>query len=347
MSKSTDRLRIQRKTFDELTISEKDGWSRLLRESTNSRWAFLSPTYADAVNRSIGVVDVLLCWRHDELQGVMPLQRAAGWMGGLGLCEPVGRVMSDYFGLVAVTGMQFEWSELLSMGRVPCLYFTHLDETQARHGLIGEMPKLGLRTRIHPDGGAAHWEWLRTKDKKLVNDTERRERKLEAEHGSIEFEMQTSTPEPDLELLIALKNVQYKRTGHDGGALLNQANARLLRRLLVSNDPDCMPRFSVLRCSGKLVAAHFGVQCGSVLHYWFPVYDSRFSSFSPGRILYRRIMSEAHFHGITCIDRGEGDSAAKRDFANEEHLFYKGLVATGWRGKALSRIQSLRWRLAI
>lgn len=341
-----DGLRLERKNFDELSAAERQVWSKLLRESATSCWAFLSPTYAEAVHEAVGVVEVLLCWHGAELVGIMPLQSAQGWLGRAGLREPAGGQMSDYFGLIARPGVQLEWTALLKTTGVSCLYFTHLDEGQVVHGLTGDAPKTGLRTRIHPEGGAAHWERLRTQDKKLVSDTERRERKLVAEHGALEFQMQSTTPLQDLELLITLKNAQYQRTGHDGGALLNPANVRLLHRLLSSTDPDCLPRLSVLRCGGQLVAAHFGLQCGPLLHYWFPVYDKRFAAFSPGRILYRHILLGARAHGISCIDRGEGDSAAKRDFANEEHLFYKGMVTASLWGQALSSFQSVRWRLA-
>ncbi len=343
---SAEHLRIQRKNFDRLSPAELAAWSSLLRNSVSSRWAFLSPTYAAAVHECIGTVDALLCWRGDELAGVMPLQRAQGWLGRMGLRVPAGRQMSDYFGLLASPGVRLQWPALLKAAGLPCLYFTHLDESQAANGLTGQAPRIGLRTRIHPDGGAAHWEHLRTQDKKLISDTERRERKLVAEHDALAFEMQTATPQEDLARLIALKNAQYQRTGHDGGALLDSANARLLQRLLSSTDTDCLPRLSVLRCSGQLVAAHFGLQCGAVLHYWFPVYDQRFAAYSPGRILYRHILSASDQHGVACIDRGEGDSAAKRDFANEEHMFYKGMVTAGLWGQALRGIESVRWRLA-
>lgn len=342
-----DRLRIQRKSFDALTTAERDGWTRLLSESTTARWAFLSPTYAEAVNDTLGPVDVVLCWRADELVAVMPLQRAAGWLGRLGMREPVGRQMTDYFGLLARPGVAHDWKKLVREARIPCLYFSHLDESQAAHGLTGDSPRKGLRTRIHADGGEAHWEWLRTQDKKLVNDTERRERKLGAEHGPIQFEVQSATPQQDFDTLVALKNAQYRRTGHDGGALLDPANTRLLSRLLASADTNCLPRLSVLRCGEHWVAGHFGLQCGPLLHYWFPVCDNRFSTYSPGRILYWHILLAAKAQGIACIDRGEGDTGAKRDFANEEHRFFKGLVSGGLCGQALSLSQRLLWRFAV
>jgi CelD/BcsL family acetyltransferase involved in cellulose biosynthesis len=343
---SAHRLRIQRKPFDALTVAESAGWAQLLRESATSRWAFLSPTYAEAATTTLGPVDVLLFWQGDELVGVMPLQRASGWLGRLGMREPVGRHMTDYFGVLARPGLQLDWRLLMMKAGIPCLYFTHLDESQLAVGFNGDSPKIGLRTRIHPAGGAAHWEWLRARDKKLVSDTERRERKLVADHGPLLFEMQSTSSMQDLESLVNLKNAQYRRTGHEGGALLDPANARLLARLLASQDTNCQPRLSVLRCGGQLVASHFGLQCGPLLHYWFPVYDNRFSAYSPGRILYRHILLAAQAHGIECIDRGEGDSPAKRDFANEEHLFLKGLVGSGFRGQILCLVQRLNWRFS-
>lgn len=342
---SRQDLQIQRKPFAALTAAERQDWSRMLNQSDTSRWAFLSPTYAEAVNETLGPVEVLLCTRGDVLVGLMPLQRAIGWTGRLGLWEPAGRQMTDYFGLLALPGVALDWPAILRAARIPCLYFTHLDESQRIHGLTGDNPRKGLRTRIHADGGVAHWEWLRNRDRKLVSDTERRERKLAAEHGPLQFEMQSANPMQDLECLIALKSAQYRRTGHHSGPLLDKVNVRLLIRLLESGDPNCLARLSVLRCGGKWIAGHFGLQCGPILHYWFPVYDHRFASYSPGRILYRHILRSAQTEGVTCIDRGEGETAAKRDFSTEEHFFYKGLVAHGLKGHGLHFIKRMQWRL--
>lgn len=341
---NTSRLRIRRKPFSRLSSSEREGWARLLAESVTSRWAFLSPTYADAVNATVGPVEVLLCWDDDALAGVMPLQRTEGCLGWLGLREPVGREMTDYFGLLARPGIRVEWLALLRSARIPCLYFTHLDESQAACGLHGDNPTTGLRTRIPPEGAQAYWESLRARDKKFTSNTERRERKLVAEHGPIEFEMHSGAPTRDLEFIVAFKNAQYRRTGRHHGALLNPANIQLLTRLLCSRDPDCMPKLSMLRCGGQPIAAHFGLQCGALLHYWFPTYDPRFAHYSPGQILYRKIMSDAVSHGITCIDRGAGDSTAKRSFANDEHQYFRGLVQSGPRGHVLDLMQRARWR---
>lgn len=340
---NTARLLIQRKPFSKLTTAEREGWGRLLATSTTSRWPFMSPTYAEAVNATVAPVDVVLCRDDHGLAAVMPLQRSSGWLGRLGLREPVGRDMTDYFGLLARPGVRLEWRQLLRASHVPCLYFTHLDESQSAYGLLGEDPTVGLRTCIPPEGGQAYWQWLKTRNKSFASQTERHERSLTTKYGPLMFEMHSSSPTPDLEFVVAFKNEQYRSTGHTNGALLNPANVRLLTRLLASNDPDCLPRLSALRCGGQLVAAHFGLQCGSLLHYWFPTYDPQFSRYSPGRILYQKMIVYGPQNGINCIDCGAGDSTAKRNFTNEEHQYFKGLVQNGTWGRVVTSMQRLRW----
>lgn len=339
-------MRIDRKMFNNLTAIELAGWQALHDESAYSRWAFLSPAFSAAVNACMAPVSVILCWQDNQLVGVMPLQRKTGWLGRLGLYVGAGDTYADYFGIVAKPAMKISWKELLEGSKIFCMYFSHLDEMQANHGLTGNQARVGYRTRIHSDGGAAHWEWLRTKDKELVRDTERRERNLVRDHGVIAFEMQSTIPNDDLRRLVLLKNAQYVRTGRADGTLFDEPKIAMLQHLLEANAAGSRVLLSSLRCDGKLCALHFGLQAGETLHRWFPVYVPEFSHYSPGRILYRYILLEAEQFGIRCIDRGDGDTAAKRDFATESHRFFKGLQARGVRGQLLATAQRLAWRFA-
>jgi CelD/BcsL family acetyltransferase involved in cellulose biosynthesis len=95
-----------------------------------------------------------------------------------------------------------------------------------------------------------------------------------------------------------------------------------------------------------MVAAHFGLRCHETLHYWFPVYDPAYSTYAPGRILFRHVLEAIVQRGVTLIDRGEGDTQAKRDFANREHYFYRGLWNAGGAGALPARAAlALIWRL--
>ena len=40
-----------------------------------------------------------------------------------------------------------------------------------------------------------------------------------------------------------------------------------------------------------LLAAHFGIRSGAVLHWWFPVYDPEFAALAPGWILLRELVA--------------------------------------------------------
>lgn len=339
-------LWIEGRPFDRLSEAELSAWRALHALQGSQRWAFQSVGFSTAVHQTLAPVRVALLWQGNELAGVLPMQRQPGRWGRLGLYEPVGGLMADYTGLVAAEGLRTSWPVLLAGARVPCLYFTHLDEHQLGYGLSGGQARVGLRTRIHAEGGAAHWAWLRTKDKKLVDDTERRERKLQRDHGEVSFVMDSPNPEQDLQTLIELKNAQYRRTSADSGPLLEPCNQRLLAYLLAHPSDGCRACMSVLKAGDQWVSGHFGLQSGATLHDWFPAYDERYAAYSPGRILYKYRILHADRSGIALIDRGEGDTTAKRDFATESHYLVRGMEAIGLYGQALAAARRVAWRLA-
>jgi CelD/BcsL family acetyltransferase involved in cellulose biosynthesis len=278
----------------------------------------------------------------------LPLQQRTGLLGRLGLFEPAGGVMTDYFGMVAKGGVQIEISELLAAtsGIVNAVFFTHLDETQARYGLKVDDCRAGLRTRLGSPP-QEYWNRLRMINKKLVYDTERRERKLIGEWGPISFEWSSMRPQADLAWLITSKRSQYKRTGKEQAPLFSEGNVTLLQELLESKDEGCSGLLSVLRCGEDIIASHFGLRCHEMIHVWFPVYDERFANHSPGRILFKYMFAAAAEQGVTVFDRGEGDNQAKRDFANDQHRFGRGFwVAEGGRGALARLAQRIAWRVS-
>lgn len=339
-------IRIEGRPFHRLCEPELAAWRALHAALGPQQWAFQSVGFAAAVHETVAPVRVALLWRADELVGVLPMQRQPGRWGRLGMHEPVGGRMADYAGLVAAEGIRTAWSALMAGAGVSCLSFSHLDEHQLRLGLTGAQPRLGLRTRIHRDGGAAHWAWLRTQDKKLVDDTERRGRKLARDHGKVGFALHSPQAEQDLQTLIAAKNNQYRRTGAASGPLLEPCNQHLLAHLLAHPSVDCRVRLSVLKAGDQWVAGHFGLQSGAALHYWFPVYGEAFAAYSPGRVLFKHVILQGGAVGIQLIDRGEGDTAAKRDFATETHQFFRGLETSNWSGRTLALARRIAWRVA-
>ncbi|MDP2809175.1 MAG: GNAT family N-acetyltransferase [Rhodocyclaceae bacterium] len=333
--------------YAELTSDEVMSWNRLLLDNDDTRRAFMSPTYVAAVEATGGVVWVLIVYAGGTPVFILPIQRAHGMLGRFGIFEPAGGVMTDYFGAIAQEGESFAPQELIdaSEGVIGAILFTHLDESQSRLGLSGGEFRTGLRIRLG-DLPAEYWNNLRKVDKKLVYDTERREKKLIKEVGDLSFEWTSTRPDQDMTWLIESKKRQYSRAGRNHAPLFDDTNVALLRNLLAARDETCLGILSVLRCGDSIVAAHFGLQCREVLHVWFPVYEQKCASYSPGRILLRHMFQAATSHGITTFDRGEGDTQAKRDFANEEHRFARGLwLASGMRGLLAHLALRVAWRV--
>ena len=69
------------------------------------------------------------------------------------------------------------------------------------------------------------------------------------------------------------------------------------------------------------------------------------ATFAPGRLLLMQIIENGAADGLRCIDRGEGDSAAKRDFATGEQRYYRGAWTRGLGGIAARGVQSAVWRI--
>jgi CelD/BcsL family acetyltransferase involved in cellulose biosynthesis len=333
--------------IEQLTALEAATWDRLVLANIELQRAFLSRTYIAAVAKTSGDVIVLVGYAAGAPIFFLPLQRQSGVLGHFGVFEIVGGVMTDYFGIIAENGVKVTIPAMLNAtkGVVNAVVFTHLDQSQEYFGLHADEYRTGLRTLLDEPPNE-YWANLRKTDKKLVYDTERREKKLVGEFGPITFEWSSSQPESDLAWLVESKKLQYSRTGKEQAPLFNKANVALLTNLLQAREKCCSGQLSVLRCGDDVVAAHFGLRCREMLHVWFPVYDQKFANHSPGRILFKHMFAAGAEHGITVFDRGEGDNQAKRDFANEEHRFGRGLWFSPSVGGQLAQLaQRIAWRI--
>ena len=323
-----------------LSRSDQEAWREFLKPQPI---AFLSYSYAQAVASCVPLVRVCRVMRNGRAVAFFSFQYRSPVHEAAGIGERLGAELSDYFGLVAEPGFCIEAGALLRLSGLKSLYFTHLDENQRENGLAGEKPEVGHRIDF-PQGGGAFWEERGRTDKKFTSDTERRERKLFREYGSARFVFSHDDAEHALSELIAHKRVQYNRT-QVADVLSENRTQDILHALCRTRDEQCSGVVSTLHAGDTWVASHFGLRSGSTLHYWFPVYNPALKAFAPGRILLKQIIDNAQSNGLERIDRGGGDSVAKRDFATSQHFFYSGLwqqpglialshrvsLAIGWR----------------
>jgi CelD/BcsL family acetyltransferase involved in cellulose biosynthesis len=320
-------------------------WAEFMEADSTLATPFLSFPYVAAAADTFSGVRVLRITLHGRTVGFFPFQYRSELYRLSGIADRVGGELSDYFGIVAERGLAIDPKTLLRLAGLQAILFTHLDESQAQYGLTGEKPEPGLRIRLARDG-ASFWSQLKAKDKKFVADTERRERKLAEAHGPLRFVFNHADRLAELCHLITAKRAQYERMAVTD-PMSAEVTRRFLERLAASESPVCRAVLSTLHAGETWVASHFGLMCGGMLHYWFPVYNPELRSYAPGRLLVAAIIRSAEDHGVDCIDRGAGDSSAKRDFATEQHSFVRGL----WHRPSMSSLiyrvgLSASWRIA-
>lgn len=337
---SVIRSRIAR--WNELTENDVARWTALLQSAAPEGNAFLSPTFVRAAGEAYGRVAACFFDDGTDLVGVLPFQYGSAFSSLLRAAERAGEEMSDYFGIVARDDFRCTPKQLLTLAGLNLLHFTHLGDEQRRYGLTGETSRIGLRIELG-DSGRRYWDQLRKRDHKFVSDTERRERNAQKLYGPLRFRF----AEPDLQhwfqKLLVEKRRQYRET-ESGDWQIEQM--RLLKILSNANAPDCTGIVSTLQFGDSWAAIHFGLKSRRTLHYWIPVYNPLLSAYAPGRLLLRQIILQAEENGVSVIDRGAGESKAKRDFPSTQRSYWSGVwLKPGLAAWTFRTFQSARWRL--
>ena len=345
MSESRFSARIT--TPDKLYAYEIATWEKLSADVRSLSSPFLSSHFARAVAET--GIDVRICviYRDQTICGFLPYQfrnRIARWAGS---AEPVGGGMTDYFGLVAEPNFRISVSQLLKLARINYLGFSHLDESQVNYGLIGEQPRIGLRARLDQNA-ADPLESLISARLKYLRDSERCARKLSHDLGSVDFVFDAPCDRSRmLDDVINFKRAQYLKTNVPD-ALEGLWQQSLLHKLSEYQFAGCRGVLSTLSVEGRWVAAHFGIMGNGVFQYWMPVYKPEFAKYAPGRLLLHNIIKSSRSNSIHTIDHGEGDTASKRDLANEEYRLLRGV----WHNKSITShvtrgFYSMKWRLGV
>jgi CelD/BcsL family acetyltransferase involved in cellulose biosynthesis len=340
----TETLKSRVVSVLDLDRAELHAWDELCRSCPQFSSPFLSPEYARSVASSRPNVYACVILAGGQPVGFLPFQFRDAFHKLLRAAERVGEEMTDRFGMIARPGLRTDPATLLRLAGLKYFYFTHLEEEQFAYGLYGGQPERGVNIRL--DGACSYWEDLRRRDKKLACDTERRRRQMEQAHGLLRFCFAEADVHRGLELLIERKREQYRRTGRPD-ALAAPWKRSLLRALAACRSENCSGILSTLYAGDTWVASHFGIRSRTVLQYWFPVYNPALSRFAPGRLLLMCVIHAAAGAGIQIIDRGAGDTPAKREMGNAPRLYYRGEWLLASPESLACRIaHSLRWRLA-
>jgi len=298
---------------------------------------FLSPEFAVAVDSVRPDARVAVLADGSEIVGFFPFQR-----GRLGVGLPIGAGLNDCQGLIHAPDVEWDSRELLRTCKISVWQFDHLVNGQGsfeHHAItVASSPVIDLT-----EGFTTYWENLRAESPKFCRNLVRGTGKLEREAGNLRFVID-SRDLAELRMIMSWKSDQYRRTGwvdrFDRPWVVD-----LVDYLFSTHNEWFGGLLSLLYADETLVAGHFGLQADHVLAAWFPAYNTRFSSQSPGLINYMRMAEKAAAQGVHLINLGKGTEPYKETLKNRYLFVAEGMVARGaWYGAAHRlRVGTVRW----
>lgn len=179
-----------------------------------------------------------------------------------------------------------------------------------------------------------------------AQDSRRKRRKLEA-MGKLAFVVADDNASRTrlLDAMIRQKTRRYIETrGWDG---FDRPGYRdYFRQMTERLAPSGAVHLSALTLDEKVIAAHWGMVCGTRFYSLMPSFDAECSRFSPGRLLLEHLFEWAYAHGIECFDFGIGDEAYKFEFRDSVLPLYRAVIPVTMAGSAylfaLNRKNALR-----
>ncbi len=321
--------------MDDLTRADMERWLELRASNSALDSPYFHPGFVAAVAATRPNVRVVI--------GEDVLGKATSFLPvqfDKRTCRPAGSPAADFQGPICAPGLDFDIARALSACGASSYQFDHM-----RDGIAGfERWIFGRQPSPYADvSGGMDGYLSRTsrsgKDK--FAEARRLSRKAQREYGPVRF-VAASSDSTLLDTVIALKRRQYAAT--DSPDYFARAeHVHLLHRLLGARDSDFGGMLSAIYAGPHLLAAHFGLRSGPILHWWFPVYDPKFARLSPGWLLLCAVIEHAPDLGLERIDLGRGVDEYKRRAMTGDQFVCQGAVIHNplRRRAALARRRSL------
>jgi CelD/BcsL family acetyltransferase involved in cellulose biosynthesis len=303
-------------------------WFELLHELPALDSPYFHPDFTRLVAMVRSDVEIAIIESDQNVVGLFPYQR-----GQFGRAKPVGGRLSDFHGIIA------EPSVVRSLGDILCQ--CNLNSFQFDHLLAGQFPpeisqfSIAGSPYLGMSRGFEEYQRVQKHYSKHYVQYQRKQAKIQREHGELRLVLHSDS-ESDFNQLLCWKQEQYQRTGAFNPMRFGWT-IDLLRKIWAERDPSFRGLFSTLHIGDKLVGAHFGMQAGSTLHYWFPAYNPEFHKYSPGNLLLLEIARSVSLNGITKIDFGKGTEDYKLCFGSAQTLVAEGSAA---RSSLASKLDS-------
>jgi CelD/BcsL family acetyltransferase involved in cellulose biosynthesis len=316
--------------FDRLASRELDAWHQIRDANPDLDSPCFHPGFAEAVHLSGRPVHVAVATdQTGEIRALLPCHRDGA------ILKPVGWPGADFQGPILARGKDFPATALLT-GGVRGYEFDHLAQGYA--AFEPWLESSHASPFLDTTGGFTAYSGRLSKGgKDTLVEIRRRVRKAERELGPLRFEADTVEPEL-LDRLIELKRSQYAATGARDYFAKAERRA-MLHRLLHTRGTSFGGILSTLHAGPHLLAAHFGMRSGNVLHWWFPVYDPRWANLGGGWILLREMVSVSPELGFRRIDLGRGEEDYKLRAKTGHSMVSQGIVTTSGGLRMVRRVK--------
>jgi CelD/BcsL family acetyltransferase involved in cellulose biosynthesis len=303
--------------FDTLSDADLDAWHQLRAANPALDSPYFHPGFSAAVNKSRPVQVAVGRDERGAVSALLPMHREGQ------VARPVGWPGADFQGPISAPGTAFPALKLLT-GGVRRFAFDHLIEPNQDFAPWFESSRPS--PFVDTTGGLEGYLGRASKSgKDNMGQARRRTSKAEKQLGPIRFEADV-VDEDALREVVRLKRAQYEATGATD-YFAEQDRVDMLTRLLHTRGTEFAGVLSTVHAGPHLLAAHFGIRSGPVLHWWFPVYDPEFSALAPGWILLRELVGAAPQLGVGRIDFGRGDDEYKRRAKTGEVMVAQGVVS--------------------
>jgi CelD/BcsL family acetyltransferase involved in cellulose biosynthesis len=299
-----------------------------------------SPYFSDHWVKQVALVrdDVkiaTLLQDNGRVAGFLPFQQLRS-----GIALPVGGALNDYHGVIAKSDYHANFQQIMKQVNVRRFDFFHIPTSQKCFS-----PYSWVKYNSHiidlSDGLQAYLLQRKNSGSAANYRARKRDRKLTRELGELRLEV-GSKDQKVFDKLLNWKRNQYARTSTP------DVFARKWTRNLVQNlfDRDKTDGFGgvlfALYAKDKLIASNYCLGDKDVLHSWFIAYNPDFAKYSPGLVLFEKMIEYLADTHIREIDLGTGNYRFKTSLANRSRLVNAGFVGNN---RVNSLIPNYEYRL--
>jgi CelD/BcsL family acetyltransferase involved in cellulose biosynthesis len=305
----------------ELGAAELARWRELRAGLPALRSGFLAPEYTLAVGRIRDDARVAVLSDAGETVGFFAYEHR-----GRATAKPIGHGLTDTEAVVHAAGWTLDAPAMLRACKLDGWDFETL--VQEEVPTVAQGVELRAAPIMDISGGyEAYLDNRRTGSKKIVQGTQRKQRKLERELGELRFVFDEQDPKA-LAQLMEWKSGQYRQLD-EWDRFADPRIVALVRDLHATKEPECAGTLSVLYVADKPMAAHFGLASSRSLATWFPAYDPELSRFSPGILLHFFMAEAAAERGIGELNLGRGHHEYKEQIKTGDLMVVRGAVDAG------------------